>query len=208
MTISNSAGHWKRTHRHSCAHTCKRMCIHICSCTHIHTIGLQMQAHIYIHVHTHAHTPTCTHMYTYKLAYSCTIMYLCTYTGLARWFHSKESTCQCRRHSRHRFNAFGWEDPLEEEIATHSSTLAWRIPGTGEHGGLQSMRCKRRMHTHPPQSTASQSACHQRQPQETLREADFQPPPQTYRIQHTEGAKVQSVFNKLQSTGSQRVKHN
>ena len=32
----------------------------------------------------------------------------------------------------------GWEDPLEEEMATHSSILAWRIPWTGEPGRLQS----------------------------------------------------------------------
>ena len=32
-----------------------------------------------------------------------------------------------------------WDDPLEEEIATHSSNLAWRIPWTEEPGGLQSM---------------------------------------------------------------------
>ena len=32
-----------------------------------------------------------------------------------------------------------WEDPLEEDIATHSSILAWRIPETGEPGGLPSM---------------------------------------------------------------------
>ena len=31
----------------------------------------------------------------------------------------------------------GREDPLEEEMATHSSILAWRIPGTEEPGGLQ-----------------------------------------------------------------------
>ena len=31
------------------------------------------------------------------------------------------------------------EDPLEKEIATHSSTLAWKIPWTEEPGGLQSM---------------------------------------------------------------------
>ena len=31
------------------------------------------------------------------------------------------------------------EDPLEEEMATHSSTLAWRVPGTEEPGGLQSV---------------------------------------------------------------------
>ena len=38
-----------------------------------------------------------------------------------------------------RVRSLGWEDPLEKEIATHSSVLAWRIPGTGEPGGLLSM---------------------------------------------------------------------
>ena len=33
----------------------------------------------------------------------------------------------------------GWEDPLEKGMATHSSILAWRIPWTEEHGGLQPM---------------------------------------------------------------------
>ena len=33
----------------------------------------------------------------------------------------------------------GWEDPLEKEMATHSSILAWKIPSTEEPGGLQSM---------------------------------------------------------------------
>ena len=32
-----------------------------------------------------------------------------------------------------------WEDPLEEEMATHSSILAWEISQTEEPGGLQSM---------------------------------------------------------------------
>ena len=31
----------------------------------------------------------------------------------------------------------GWEDPLEEEMATHSSVLAWEIPCTEEPGGIQ-----------------------------------------------------------------------
>ena len=35
--------------------------------------------------------------------------------------------------------SLGREDPLEEEMATHSSILAWRIPGTGEPGRLPSM---------------------------------------------------------------------
>ena len=33
----------------------------------------------------------------------------------------------------------GWEDPLEEEMATHSSILAWKSPWTEEPGRLQSM---------------------------------------------------------------------
>ena len=32
--------------------------------------------------------------------------------------------------------SLGWEDPLEEEMATHSSTLAWKIPWTEEPGRL------------------------------------------------------------------------
>ena len=35
--------------------------------------------------------------------------------------------------------SLGQEDPLEEEMATHSSVLAWRNPGTGEPGGLLSV---------------------------------------------------------------------
>ena len=37
----------------------------------------------------------------------------------------------------------GWEDPLEEETAAHSSVLAWRIPWTEEPGGLQSTGSQR-----------------------------------------------------------------
>ena len=37
------------------------------------------------------------------------------------------------------FSPQGWEDPLEEGVATHSSILAWRIPWTEEPGGLQSL---------------------------------------------------------------------
>ena len=39
--------------------------------------------------------------------------------------------------------SLGWEDPLEKEMATHSSILAWRIPWTEEPGGLQSMGLQR-----------------------------------------------------------------
>ena len=39
--------------------------------------------------------------------------------------------------------SLGWEDPLEEGMATHSSILAWRIPWTEEPGGLQFMGLQR-----------------------------------------------------------------
>ena len=39
--------------------------------------------------------------------------------------------------------SLGREDPLEKEMATHSSTLAWRIPWTEEPGRLQSMGSQR-----------------------------------------------------------------
>ena len=40
----------------------------------------------------------------------------------------------------------GWEDPLKKEMATHSSTLAWKIPWTEEHGRLQSTGQQRVRH--------------------------------------------------------------
>ena len=42
--------------------------------------------------------------------------------------------------------SLGWEDPLEKEMATHSSILAWKIPWTEELGRLQSMGSQRVEH--------------------------------------------------------------
>ena len=39
--------------------------------------------------------------------------------------------------------ALGWQDPLEKEMGTHSSTPAWRTPWTEEPGGLQFMGSRR-----------------------------------------------------------------
>ena len=39
--------------------------------------------------------------------------------------------------------SLGWEDLLEKGMATHSSVLAWRIPGTEDPGGLQSMESQK-----------------------------------------------------------------
>ena len=52
-----------------------------------------------------------------------------------------------------RVESLGWEDPLEEGMATHSSILAWGIPWTEEPGGLQCMDLERVRHnlaTHVP----------------------------------------------------------
>ena len=43
--------------------------------------------------------------------------------------------------------SLGWEDPLEIEMASHISILAWEIPWTEELGGLQSMGSQRVGHT-------------------------------------------------------------
>ena len=48
--------------------------------------------------------------------------------------------CQCRRHG---FDSLIQEDPLEQEMATPSSILAWRIPRTEEPDELQSMGLQR-----------------------------------------------------------------
>ena len=57
----------------------------------------------------------------------------------------KEPACQCRQCG---FDL--WEDALEEEMAPHSSILAWKIPWTEESGGLQSMgsQSQTRLHVH------------------------------------------------------------
>ena len=45
-----------------------------------------------------------------------------------------------------RVQSLGWEDPLEEGMATHSSIVAWRIPWTEEPGGPQSTGSQRVIH--------------------------------------------------------------
>ena len=72
----------------------------------------------------------------------------CAEIGLPWWLSGKESACQCRSESEvAQFNArdegfLGREDPLEEEMATHSRILAWRIPWAEGPGGLQPMGSK------------------------------------------------------------------
>ena len=77
---------------------------------------------------------------------------LCVSVGFPGGASGKEPSCQCRRHKIGKLDP--WEDPLEEEMATHSSILTCRIPWTEEPGGLlQSIGSQRDMtgvtwHTH------------------------------------------------------------
>ena len=56
-------------------------------------------------------------------------------SGLPQWLSSKGSACNIGA-TRGMGSILGWEDPLEEGMAAHSSILAWRIPWTEEPGGL------------------------------------------------------------------------
>ena len=58
---------------------------------------------------------------------------------LPQWLSGKESACNAGVTS----SILSWEDCLEEGMANHSSTLAWRIPWTEEPGGLQSVGLQR-----------------------------------------------------------------
>ena len=58
-------------------------------------------------------------------------------SGLPRWLSGKESACSSGD------LGFDQRDPLEKEMANHSSILAGKIPWTEEPGGLQSMRSQK-----------------------------------------------------------------
>ena len=80
----------------------------------------------------------------------------CYKMGFSGGANGEEPTCQCRR-QKTCVQSLGEEDPLEKEMATHVSILAWRIPWAEEHGGLLSLESQRvkhngsdsaHMHTH------------------------------------------------------------
>ena len=60
------------------------------------------------------------------------------WVGFPGGLDGKESACGAGN--------LGWEDPLDEAMATHSSLLGWRIPWTEEPGGLQSIELQRVRH--------------------------------------------------------------
>ena len=63
-------------------------------------------------------------------------------SGLPWWLSGKNLPSK----QEMQLQSLGWEDPLEKEMATHSSILAWRIPGTEEPGVLQPTGLQRVRH--------------------------------------------------------------
>ena len=60
--------------------------------------------------------------------------------------NGKETPLLMQETHETRVSSLGREDPLEKEMATHSSILAWKIPWTEEPGGLQSTGSQRAGH--------------------------------------------------------------
>ena len=86
---------------------------------------------IYIHIYAYTDIHTCT--------YICRYIYINTYMGFPAG--SVVKNLPARQETQEMQVQFlGWEDPLEEEMATHFSILAWEIPWTEEPGRLQSLR--------------------------------------------------------------------
>ena len=77
---------------------------------------------------------------------NCRHIYIFKHMGLPKWCCGKESACQCKRCKRQGFHPWVRKIPLEKEMATCSSILAWEIPWTEEPGGQQSMRLQRIKH--------------------------------------------------------------
>ena len=66
--------------------------------------------------------------------------------GLPWWLSGKEYPLTVQETQETPVRSLGWEDPLEEGMATHSSILAWKIPWREETGKLQSIGLQRVRH--------------------------------------------------------------
>ena len=66
--------------------------------------------------------------------------------GKEKWVPQRLSGKESTYSGETQIQSLGQEDPLEKEMATHSSILAWKIPWTEEPGRLQSMRSHRVRH--------------------------------------------------------------
>ena len=62
---------------------------------------------------------------------------------IPRWLSGNRTRLPMQEPQETQVQPLGWEDPLGEEMATHSSTRAWRTPWTEEPGGLQATGSQR-----------------------------------------------------------------
>ena len=113
--------------------------------------------------------------------------------------------------------SLGREDPLEKEMATHSSTLAWRIPGTGEPGGLPSMGVAQSQTRLKRLSSSSSMVVQMVKRLPAMRETQVRSLGQEDPLEKEMGTYCSILVwrirwteepGRLQSTGSQRVGHN
>ena len=90
----------------------------------------------WIYITIYLYTPLYTHVHVY--------IYMCMYTV---YVSMSSLVAQTVKHLCTMWETWVWslgrEDPLEKEMAIHSSTIAWRIPWTEERGRLQSMGLQR-----------------------------------------------------------------
>ena len=99
--------------------------------------------HIYIYIYTHTHI---IYIHTYILhihIYIYTYIYAAMLTvGFPWWLSSKRICLPMQEIQDSPVWSLGWEDPLEEEMATHSSILAWKIPWTRNLVGYSPQSCQ------------------------------------------------------------------
>ena len=98
------------------------------------------QPNTYIYTYTHTHTHTHIYIYIYGEGNGIPLQYSCLENPMdgGAWWAAVHGVAK----SQARLSDFTFTfhfHALEKEMATHSSVLAWRIPGTGEPGGLRSM---------------------------------------------------------------------
>ena len=75
-------------------------------------------------------------VYSGKASWDPAWLQLCPGWGFPGGASDEEPACQRRRRKEARVRFLGQEDPLEEDMATHSNILAWWVPWTEEPGGL------------------------------------------------------------------------
>ena len=85
------------------------------------------------------HTAVCTASSFFMAVYYSIVCVLIPYFCACYWFSGGSVLKKLPAVRETRVRSLGWEYPLENEMATHSRILAWRIPWTAEPGGLQSM---------------------------------------------------------------------